>query len=246
MSFTVWPAPGPPRWVALAASRSSNGRARATSASLPPSISVSRPSSAAGAPPDSGASTQPMPQASRNRAAIDAVRPASMLDISTSSAASEPAAATPSAPNTACSTIAALLRLVTTNSAAPAAARGLSTGRPPRSASAAARAGSRSQRKTSAPVSIRRAAIADPITPTPITATRILSVLHRRALDDAQPDIDDPRLPAPGFGIARQQIEQHPPGALAKRAEIDVNGGERRVDLPADLEIAKAHDRHVF
>jgi hypothetical protein len=98
----------------LVESRESRGSARAISAALPPIISVSVPLAAAGAPPESGASTQPMPVSAARRAAISAVLAASMLDMSTSNLSESAPAATPAGPNTALSTIVALFRLVMT------------------------------------------------------------------------------------------------------------------------------------
>ena len=80
------------------------------------------------------------------------------------------ALATPSGPKTAASTILAELRLVMTKAAPRVASAGEAAGRAPLSASGRNFALSRSNAATFAPVSSSLAAIAPPMTPTPITA----------------------------------------------------------------------------
>ena len=63
--FTIlvsWPFPAGPMWVTLRAYASITGRARAKSASSPPTITVSTPFSAPACPPETGASRKPTPR----------------------------------------------------------------------------------------------------------------------------------------------------------------------------------------
>ncbi len=79
----------------------------------------------------------------------------------------------PPAPNTASSTVPAVFRLVITKAAASAASRAEAAIRAPRCSNAVHLPGSASKTCTEAPVSSSLAAIAEPMTPTPTTATRI-------------------------------------------------------------------------
>ena len=98
--LVVWPAPTGPMWVQLPRS-ASTGRALATSASAPPAMIASVPAAAAGGPPETGASTQPMPASVRSRSANALVASTAVVEWSTSSLPGAPPAAMPSAPNTA-------------------------------------------------------------------------------------------------------------------------------------------------
>ena len=64
---------------------------------------ASVPAAAAGGPPETGASTQPMPVAVRSRSANALVVATSVVEWSTSSLSALPPAAMPSGPNTAAS-----------------------------------------------------------------------------------------------------------------------------------------------
>src|SRR5215213_6363586 len=67
--LVVWPAPLEPMWVKLPAMSAMRGRMRAMSSGAPPAITVMVPSRAAAGPPDTGASTQPIPVSRLRRAA---------------------------------------------------------------------------------------------------------------------------------------------------------------------------------
>ena len=55
--LAAWPAPAPPAWITALPICSSKGRARSNASSLPPTMKVSVPASAAAMPPETGAST---------------------------------------------------------------------------------------------------------------------------------------------------------------------------------------------
>jgi len=95
------------------------------------------------------------------------------MSISSRCGSAGVAAAMPSSPKTARSTTAAELRLVMTKSLAAAASRAVAAAAAPCSASAATLAASRSNTLTRWPHSRSRREMAEPMMPTPITATRV-------------------------------------------------------------------------
>ena len=55
--LAAWPAPGAPAWITALPICSRNGRARSNASSVPPTMKVRLPASAAAMPPETGAST---------------------------------------------------------------------------------------------------------------------------------------------------------------------------------------------
>ena len=94
--FTAWPAPEAPAWKTFFPINWSSGRAVSRSPSEPPTMKVSVPASAPPVPPETGASSMPMPFA-RAAAATSRAVPGSMVLQSTSSASGRQVASTPPA-----------------------------------------------------------------------------------------------------------------------------------------------------
>lgn len=168
------PAPAGPRCVTRPAKDAViTGATRATSAASPPAITASVPARAPGTPPDTGASTQPIPVSARSRAAISRVRSGWMVELSTSNLpvdASPDAvpAATPSGPNTTASTAAVSVTQRNSRSTRPASSAGESARAAPASRAGPSRSGVRPQTVVGYPASIRRRHMGVPIAPSPI------------------------------------------------------------------------------
>ncbi len=98
------------------------------SSGAPPAITVMVPSRAAGGPPDTGASTQPIPVSRFSRAAMSRVAAGSAVDRSTRSFSGRAASATPWRPKTQLSTAAVWSTHRRTMSLASATAAGEAAG----------------------------------------------------------------------------------------------------------------------
>ncbi len=136
ITLTVWPWPSSPTCRITSPIASKNGRARSTSASLPPAMIVSVPSCALGAEPDTGASTNASPR-SASAAPIRRASAGAIVDMSMKSVPGAAPCTAPSSPNSTCSTCGPSTTIVITTAAPSAAARGVSATRPPCSATQA-------------------------------------------------------------------------------------------------------------
>ena len=173
-ALTAWPLPAGPKWVIVLPIAASTGRARSTSAGSPPTKIVRVACLAPSEPPETGASTKPMPRVARGgaaNAAVAAGRDRGAVDDE--AAAARGPSATPSAPNRTASTSGVSETQHTTTSDARGRRRPASRprARPARRASAA-RPGVRFQTVTSNPARRRFAAIAAPIVPSPTNPIR--------------------------------------------------------------------------
>src|SRR4051812_1137507 len=143
----------------------------------PPTMMAMRPSSAAGAPPEIGASSHAMPHWVSRRFAMTCVCVAAHVDMSTSTLPGAPAAATPRAPNTTFSSAAPSLTQVMTKMLSLAISCGLPASAAPAATRADSFARSRFHTAGAKPQSIRRRTIAGPSTPAPMQPTRGFSLL---------------------------------------------------------------------
>src|SRR5690348_14713800 len=171
-ALATWPAPLGPRWVMRLPIASRIGRARATSSSRPPQKIVSVPFCAPSDPPDTGASTMPMPR-SASFAAIAAVAEGETVEQSTTTPPDPSPSATPPGPSSTCSRSGVSDTHTSTASAFAAASAGDAARAAPASASGSSRSRVRLCTVTSWPAASRCPAIGAPIVPRPITATLI-------------------------------------------------------------------------
>ena len=155
----------------------SSGIARSRSASLPPAMIVSVPSSAFGAEPVTGASTKPWPRS----ASAPPIRRAStgpIVDMSMNSVPGSAPAAAPSSPSSISSTCAPSTTIVITTSLRSPTSRGDAATCPPCSAAhSSARSRVRLKTVSSKPSRRRLAAWRDPMIPSPMNPT-----VHAKAL----------------------------------------------------------------
>ena len=158
-TFAMCPAPGPPTCTTFAPTVSSTGRTRATSSSLPPAMIARVAAAAPSAPPDTGASTQPMPRA-RRRSARSRLSTGFELPMSSTT---WPGRSRGSSCSSTAPTAAESERLSRTTSAAAASSNGRS-GMPLVSSSAS---GDRFHARTSMPAAARLRAIGLPMRPSP-------------------------------------------------------------------------------
>jgi hypothetical protein len=105
---------------------------------------ASVPASAAGGPPEPGASTQPAPQASRSRSAIARVAATSLVEWSTRICLGPAASATPPAPKATSSTASVVVTQTSTMSLSRATSAGARAGRTPCRSAARTLSGTRS------------------------------------------------------------------------------------------------------
>ncbi len=170
-ALTAWPLPAGPKWLIVEPMAASTGRARSTSPASPPTKMVSVAFLAPSEPPETGASTMPIPR-SRRRAANAVVADGEIVEQSTSRPPAASPSATPSGPNTTASTSGVSETQVTTMSAARAASDGEAASVPPSASRSAARPGVRFHAVTGNPALRRLAAIATPMVPSPTNAIR--------------------------------------------------------------------------
>ena len=132
-TLTCWPAPTSPTCTMISPIAFSSGIARSRSASPPPAMIVSVPSSAFGAEPVTGASTKPWPRS----ASAPPIRRAStgpIVDMSMNSVPGSAPAAAPSSPSSISSTCAPSTTIVITTSLRSPTSRGDAATCPPCSA----------------------------------------------------------------------------------------------------------------
>ncbi len=170
-SFAIWPEPSGPIRVQRCEYAATIGRMRSTSAGSPPAMTASVPARVPATPPDTGASTQPIPLASCRRAASSRVAPGRMLEWSTNSDPCPPAAAMPSAPKSTASTACASETQAKTTAASAATSAGEPAPRAPAATTASSLRGERFHATTGRPAARSRSTIAVPISPSPTNPT---------------------------------------------------------------------------
>src|SRR5689334_2289256 len=202
--------------------------ARAKSASLPPQKMVSVPFSAPSDPPETGASTIPIPR-SASRAAMSAVADGDTVEQSTTRPPLARPSATPPGPSSTCSRSGVSETQVKTASAACAASAGDAARSAPSAASGSSRSRVRLCTVTSCPASIRCRAMGPPIVPRPITATRMPGAYPERT------DTPPMRL-TPDIVTAIQEL------ALAQRSVLGVRAQWHVGDLAWNLSPHQGHE----
>src|SRR3990172_5780946 len=170
-ALVACPAPTGPMCVIVRPIAARIGRARSTSASVPPTMIVRVPCSAPSEPPETGASTKPTPPAA-SRAAKPSLAPGLMVEQSTIRLPARTPAARPPGPKSTASTSGVSERQTTTTSTAAARSAGVAASLAPSSTTAAARPGVRFQTVSGKPARARLAAMAAPIVPMPAKPTR--------------------------------------------------------------------------
>ncbi|KEY85268.1 hypothetical protein PC358_22510 [Pseudomonas capeferrum] len=136
-ALVTWPAPTAPMCVTRWPRACSTGSARCKSAASPPTMMAKVPASAPGVPPDTGASSQAMPDKAASAAAISRVAVGSRLEKSISNWPLRPPCAMPCSPNTTSRTTAVSARHSSTMSLSRHNSAGVAASRAPAATSSA-------------------------------------------------------------------------------------------------------------
>src|SRR5829696_8024915 len=219
-SFATVPAPAGPTWKTCAAKACSSGSTAAIAASSPPAITLRSPESALTLPPDTGASTKPMPAAPQ-RSCRRRTRSGELVERSTTNAGGGSAVSTPSTPAIAASTSAGAGSDRNTQSAPTAVSAALATGTAP--VTAAIASARRSNTRSSCPAATRWRAIGAPIVPTPTKPIPMVPNLRQLAIDEhmllTDPDrrarqVDERALVLDGSPPGRRRLRTTRQGAV--------------------------------